>query len=184
MKPQYQPIEEKMNKTVAALSSNYASIRASRANTALLDKIFIDYYGTSTPLNQLAGISVQEAKIIVIQPYDASILKNIEKAIQVSDIGINPQNDGKVIRLSFPPLTEERRKDLCKDVHKLCEDGKVAIRSIRRDALEEFKAQKKKSEITEDDLKTAEKDVQELTNKFCKKLDELAAEKEKEILSV
>lgn len=184
MKPQYQPIEEKMNKTVAALSSNYASIRASRANTALLDKIFVDYYGTSTPLNQLAGISVQEAKIIVIQPYDASILKNIEKAIQVSDIGINPQNDGKVIRLSFPPLTEERRKDLCKDVHKLCEDGKVAIRSIRRDALEEFKAQKKKSEITEDDLKTAEKDVQELTNKFCKKLDELAAEKEKEILSV
>lgn len=184
MKPQYKAIEEKMNKTKQALQSNFASIRASTANVSVLDRIAVDYWGVKTPINQVANISVQEGKTLIIQPYDGSLLKPIEKAIQISDLGINPQNDGRVIRLAFPPLTEERRRDLVKDIKKMCEDSKVAIRSIRRDALEEFKAQKKKSEITEDDLKTAEKDIQDLTDQFCKDLDGLSAAKEKEILSV
>ena len=184
MKPQYKEIEEKMNKTVHALQSDYATIRASTANASVLNRVSVDYWGVETPINQVANISIQEGKTLVIQPYDGSLLKPIEKAIQVSDIGINPQNDGRVLRLAFPPLTEERRKDLVKEVRKMCEASKVAIRSIRRDAIEEFKAQKKASQITEDDLKNAEKDVQDLTDKFCKELDGMANEKEKEILAV
>ena len=184
MKPQYQETNTKMEKTRQALINDYAAIRASTANVSVLDRISVDYWGVKTPLNQVATISVQEGKILVIQPYDSSLLKTIEKAIQVSDLGINPQNDGRMIRLAFPPLTEDRRKEIVKDVRKMCEAAKVAIRSIRRDALEGFKAQKKKSEITEDDLKNAEKDIQDMTDKFCKELDTLSAAKEKEILTV
>ena len=184
MKPQYKAIEEKMTKTKQALQSNFASIRASTASVSVLDRIAVDYWGVKTPVNQVANISVQEGKTLIIQPYDGSLLKPIEKAIQISDLGINPQNDGRVIRLAFPPLTEERRRDLVKDIKKMCEESKVAIRSIRRDALEEFKAQKKKSEITEDDLKTAEKDIQDLTDKYIKKIDEACAKKEKELMAI
>ena len=181
---QNKDIQTKMEKTRNALQSDFAAIRASSANAAVLDRISVEYWGVKTPLNQVATISVQEGKILVIQPYDASLLKTIEKAIQVSDLGINPQNDGRIIRLAFPPLTEERRKDIVKDIRKMCEASKVAIRSIRRDAIETYKNMKKKSEITEDDLKIAEKDIQDLTDKFCKEIDALSAAKEKEILSV
>jgi ribosome recycling factor len=184
MKTQYKEIEEKMKKTVSALEHEFAGIRAGRANAAVLDKISVDYYGTKTPVNQLASISSPEARILVIQPYDASILKGIEKAIQTSDLGINPQNDGKLLRLTFPPLTEERRKDIVKSIHKLAEDSKVAIRTIRRDSLEKYKEQKKKSIITEDDLKDAEKDIQDATDKVCKEIDALSAKKEKEIMEL
>lgn len=177
-------MEAKMTKTVDALQNEYASIRAGKANSGVLDKISVEYYGTMTPVNQVATISTTDARTLVIQPYDSTLLKGIEKAIQVSDIGINPQNDGKVIRLTFPPLTEERRKELGKQVYKMAEESKVAIRSIRRDTLEMRKAQKKKSEITEDDLKASEKDVQASTDKFCKKLDDMATAKEKEIMSL
>lgn len=176
--------EEKMKKTIASLSNEYASIRAGRANPAVLDKVRVDYYGTPTPINQVAAISVSEARILVIQPWDISIIRAIEKAIQISDIGINPQNDGKVIRISFPPLTEERRKELSKSVHKYAEDAKVAIRSIRRDALDAFKARKKKSEMTEDDLKDAEKEMQNLTDKYCKDIDTVRDKKVREILEI
>lgn len=184
MKEQYKEISAKMEKTVAALDNEFKSIRAGRANASVLDKIYVDYYGASTPVNQLASISSPEARQLVIQPYDGSILKNIEKAIQVSDIGINPQNDGKSLRLIFPPLTEERRRDLVKDIKKLGEDSKVSIRSIRRDALEKFKADKKSGAITEDDLKAAEKDIQDLTDKFCKTIDGNVSAKEKEIIEL
>lgn len=181
---QCKEFEEKMKKTTASLINEYVSIRAGRANPAVLDKVRVDYYGTPTPVNQVAAISVSEARILVIQPWDISLLKAIEKAIQATDIGINPQNDGKVIRIVFPPLTEERRKELSKSVHKYAEDAKVAIRSIRRDALDAFKAKKKKSEITEDDLKDAEKEMQNLTDKFCKDIDILRDKKVKEILEI
>lgn len=184
MKPQYKEIEAKFDKTIAALENEYSSIRAGRANTAVLDKISVDYYGSPTKVNQLASLSIQEARILVVQPYDSSILKEIEKAILASDIGINPQNDGKVLRLAFPPLTEERRKDLCKQIQKEAENSKVAVRAIRRDALEVFKAQKKKSEITEDDLKIAEKDITELVDKMIKEVEKVVEAKEKEILEV
>ncbi len=184
MKPQYKEIETKFDKTIAALEYEYSSIRAGRANTAVLDKLSVDYYGSPTKVNQLASLSVQEARILVVQPYDSSVLKDIERAILASDIGINPQNDGKVIRLTFPPLTEERRKDLCKQIQKEAENAKVAIRSIRRDALEVFKAQKKKSEITEDDLKICEKDIQDATDKYCKDIDNIAKKKEAEIMEI
>jgi len=173
-----------MDKSINALGKEYAAIRAGRANPAVLDKVTVDYYGTPSPINQLASISVSEARILVIQPYDASILKGIEKAIQASDIGINPNNDGRVIRITFPPLTEERRREIVKTVSKLAEDAKVAVRSIRRDSIEKFKAMKKASEITEDDLKNCEKDVQDLTDKACKEIDDLAKIKEKEILEI
>ncbi|CDZ24757.1 Ribosome-recycling factor [[Clostridium] cellulosi] len=176
--------EEKMKKTVAALAKEYGTIRAGRANPAILDKIRVDYYGTPTPINQIAAISVVEARILQIQPWDASATKNIEKAILASDLGINPQNDGKIIRIAFPPLSEERRKELVKTVHKYAEESKIAIRSIRRDALNDFKAQKKKSLITEDDLKDAEKEMQKLTDKYCKEIDEMSAQKEKEIMEI
>jgi len=184
MKPQYKEIEEKFNKAISALEYEYASIRAGRANAGVLDKISVDYYGTPTKIASLASISVQEARILVIQPYDASVLKKIEKEILASDIGINPQNDGKVIRMTFPPLTEERRKDICKQISKTAEDSKVAVRNIRRDALEVYKAQKKKSEITEDDMKNIEKDIQDATDKYIKDIEAIAKKKEAEIMEV
>ncbi|MBQ3045010.1 MAG: ribosome recycling factor [Clostridia bacterium] len=176
--------EEKMGKTVSVLNADYAAIRAGRANAAVLDKIRVDYYGTPTPINQMAAISVAEARILIIQPWDSSTLSPIEKAIQTSDIGINPQNDGKVIRLTFPQLTEERRKELGKEVKKTAEDSRVAIRSIRRDCIDKVKKMEKASEITEDDLKIAEKKLQDITDKYIKEIDKLAAAKEKEIMAI
>ena len=184
MKEQYRPFDEKMTKSINVLAGEFASIRAGRANPAVLDKLFVDYYGTPTPINQMAAVSVSEARVLVIQPWDRSTLKDIEKAILTSDIGINPNNDGTVIRLNFPPITEDRRKEICKDIRKLGEDTKVAIRSIRRDALEKFKAEKKNGTLTEDDLKAAEKDVQDMTDKYCKTIDTMVADKEKEIMSI
>ncbi len=176
--------EEKMKKTISALESELASIRAGRANPHVLDKIMVDYYGTPTSLNQIGNITVPEARLIQIQPWEASMLKPIEKAIQSSDIGINPSNDGKVIRLLFPELTEERRKDLAKDVKKKGEDSKVAIRNIRRDAMDYFKKIQKKSEITEDDLKETEDKIQKATDKFIKDIDKIIEAKTKDIMSV
>ena len=184
MQTVYAYAEEKMGKTVSVLNSDYAAIRAGRANAAVLDKIRVNYYGTPTPINQMAAISVAEARILIIQPWDSSTLSPIEKAIQTSDIGINPQNDGKVIRLTFPQLTEERRKDLCKEVKKTAEDSRVAIRSIRRDCIDKVKKMEKASEITEDDLKVAEKKLQDITDKFIKEIDKLADTKEKEIMAI
>ena len=177
-------VEEKMGKTVSVLSAEFASIRAGRANSAVLDKIKVDYYGTPTPINQMAAVSVAEARILTIQPWDVSTLHPIEKAIQASDIGINPQNDGRIICLVFPQLTEERRKELCKDVKKLAEDSRIAVRSIRRDGIDKVKKMEKASEITEDDLKIAEKKLQDLTDKYIKDIDKLADEKEKEIMAI
>lgn len=175
---------DKMEKTIHVMENEFAAIRAGRANPAVLDKIMVDYYGTPTQIQAMAAISVSEARILVIQPWDKSTLKPIEKAIQASDLGINPTNDGSVIRIVFPPLTEERRKDLCKQIRKLGEDSKVAIRSIRRDANDKFKAMKKSSEVSEDEVKDLEDEVQKMTDKFCKRIDELAAKKEKEILEI
>ena len=177
-------VEEKMGKTVSVLSAEFASIRAGRANSAVLDKIKVDYCGPPTPINQMAAVSVAEARILTIQPWDVSTLHTIEKAIQASDIGINPQNDGRIIRLVFPQLTEERRKELCKDVKKLAEDSRIAVRSIRRDGIDKVKKMEKASEITEDDLKIAEKKLQDLTDKYIKDIDKLADEKEKEIMAI
>ncbi len=176
--------EEKMNKTVAVLERDYKAVRAGRANASVLDRITVDYYGVPTPIQQMAAVSIPEARILMIQPWDATTIKEIEKAILLSDIGINPQNDGRVIRLSFPPLTEERRKEIVKDVKKLAEDNKVAIRNTRRDALEKLKGLKKANSITEDDQANGEKKIQNLTDKFCKEIDELASVKEKEILEI
>ena len=184
MKELLQITEEKMNKTVSVLERDYKSIRAGRANASVLDRITVDYYGTPTPIQQMAAVSVPEARILLIQPWDASTIKDIEKAILTSDIGINPQNDGRVIRLSFPPLTEERRREIVKDVHKAAEDSKVAIRNLRRDAIEKLKGMKKDSKITEDDMNDGEKKIQNLTDKFCKEIDGLAAAKEKEIMEI
>ena len=176
--------EEKMQKTVKLLSQEYSELRAGRANANVLDKIRVDYYGTPTPINQMAAVSVSEARILTIQPWDKSTIQAIEKAIQASDIGINPQNDGVVIRLIFPQLTEERRKELSKDVRNMAESSRVAIRSIRRDAIEKAKKMEKASEITEDDLEDAEKDIQDLTDKYIKEIDNAAKEKETEIMTV
>lgn len=176
--------EEKMNKSINSLLGEYAAIRAGRANPAILDKVMVEYYGTPTPVNQMAAVSVPDARTLMIQPWDKSTLKDIERAILTSDIGINPQNDGSVIRLVFPPLTEERRKEIGKNIFKLAEDCKVAIRSIRRDAMDKLKDMKKKSEITEDDLKNGEKKMQDLTDKFCKEIDGIADKKEKEIMEL
>ncbi|MBQ3915758.1 MAG: ribosome recycling factor [Ruminococcus sp.] len=184
MKATINGAKEKMNKSLAALDREFAAIRAGRANPAVLDKVMVDYYGAPTPVNQMAAISVSEARILVIQPWDKSSLKLIEKAIQASDIGINPTNDGNVIRLAFPQLTEDRRKELCKSIKKLGEDCKVAIRSIRRDTMDKLKAMKKNSEITEDDLKEAEKKVQDITDGCCADADKAVAAKEKEIMTV
>lgn len=180
----YQIYEEKMQKTITAFQNEMNSIRAGRANPAVLDRVSVDYYGTPTPIAQVGSISVPEPHMIMIQPWDASIVKEVEKAIIKSEIGITPNSDGKVIRLAFPPLTEERRKELVKTVSKKTEDSKVAVRNVRRDALDDFKNKKKNSEITEDDLKGAEKDIQDLTDRYCKELDRLSAAKEKEIMEI
>lgn len=176
--------DSKMQKTIEVVISDFASVRAGRANAAVLDKITVDYYGTPTPINQVAAVSSPDPRSLMIQPWDNSLLKVIEKAIQVSDLGINPQNDGKVIRLIFPQLTEERRKDLTKQVKKYAENGKIAVRNIRRDAMEKLKAAEKKGDMTEDDRKDCEKELQDLTDKYCKHLDEISAKKDKELMAV
>lgn len=180
----YQEFSNKMEKTLEVLASEFGAVRAGRANAQVLDRISVEYYGVDTPIGQVGSISSPDPRTLVIQPWDGSILKAIEKAIQTSDLGINPQNDGRVIRLSFPQLTEERRKDLTKQVKKYAEDAKVAIRNVRRDAVEFVKNQKKKSEITEDDQKEAEKDIQDMTDKYIKKIDEMSAKKEKELMEI
>lgn len=184
MKTVFSYADEKMTKTISALNNEYASIRAGRASAAVLDKIRVDYYGTPTPVNQLAAISVAEARILTIQPWDKSVLGAIEKAIQASDIGINPQNDGTVIRLTFPPLTEDRRKEIVKTIRATSEDSKVAIRSIRRDCMDKLKKMEKASEITEDDLKDGEKQIQDKTDKYIKEIESISADKEKEVMEI
>lgn len=184
MKEMYQEYDVKMQKTIDVVTSDFAGVRAGRANAAVLDKITVEYYGTETPIHQVASISTPDARTLVIQPWDGTLLKAVEKALLTSELGINPQNDGKVIRLVFPQLTEERRKELTKQVKKYGEGGKVAIRNIRRDAMEKFKAMKKKSEITEDDLKELEDELQKLTDKRCKEIDDLTAKKEAELMAV
>ena len=181
---EFNEFEERMEKTISVFEENLSEIRAGRANPAILNKVMIDYYGTPTPINQVAGISVPEARMIVIQPWDASILKDIEKEILKSDIGINPNNDGKVIRLAFPELNEERRKEIVKDIRKMAEEAKVAIRSIRRDGIDEAKTMQKNSEISEDDLKVAEEKIQKLTDKYVENIDKILETKEKEVMSI
>ncbi len=176
--------ETRMKKSISVLSKDYAAIRAGRANPAVLNKIKVDYYGVPTPINQLAAVSVSEARILTIQPWDISSCKAIEKAIETSDLGINPQSDGKVIRLIFPSLSEERRRELVKEVNKMAEECKVAIRSIRRDAMDKLKASKKDAEIAEDDFKKLEKDTQNLTDKYCKETDTVCEDKKKEIMEI
>lgn len=180
----YPEWEAKMSKRVDAYHSELKTIRAGRANASVLDKVAVEYYGTMTPVAQVGSISSPEPKQLVISPWDTTLLKGIEKAILASDIGIAPQNDGKVIRLNFPPLTEERRKELVKQVKKYAEEAKVQVRNVRRDAMDSFKAQKKSGEVTEDDLKGIEKDIQKLTDKFIKEVDDIAAAKEKEIMEI
>lgn len=184
MSPEIKNYDEKMLKTIEVVKANFASVRAGRANAGVLDRITVEYYGTPTPLNQVAAVSSPDPRTLVIQPWDGSLLKAIEKAIQTSDLGINPQNDGRVLRLAFPQLTEERRKELTKLVRKTSEESKVAIRSIRRDAVDQVKKLKKNSEITEDDQKKAEEDIQKLTDAAIKDIDKIDAEKEKEIMEV
>ena len=176
--------DAKMQKTVDVVVSDFASVRAGRANAGVLDRITVEYYGTETPIHQVASISTPDPRTLVIQPWDGTLLKGIEKAIMVSELGINPQNDGKVIRLTFPQLTEERRKELTKQVKKYGENGKVAIRNIRRDAMTKIQAMEKKSEITEDDMKDLEKELQKVTDKRIKEIDELTAAKEAELMAV
>ena len=184
MKTELKSYEERMRKSIVSVAADFAAVRAGRANAAVLDRIMVDYYGTATPIQQIASISSPDPRTLAIQPWDSAAVKLICKAIQESDLGINPQNDGRVIRLAFPQLTEERRKELVKQIAKYAEGGKVAIRNIRRDAVEDFKAQKKASEITEDDMKIAEKEIQKLTDDMCKEIDELQAKKEKELMAV
>ena len=180
----YTNIKEKMEKSINVYNEKLSEVRAGRANPAILNKVKIDYYGTPTPINQVAGVSVPEARLIVIQPWDASVLKDIEKAILAADIGINPNNDGKVIRLAFPELTEERRKELVKDIKKMAEETKIAIRAIRRDGIEEAKAEQKEGNMTEDELKQAENEIQKLTDKSVEEIDKILGNKEKEVMSV
>ena len=184
MSPELTSYEERMLKTIEVVKSNFAAVRAGRANAGVLDRITVEYYGAPTPLNQVANIGSPDPRTLTIQPYDMSLLKAIEKAIQTSDLGINPQNDGRVIRLSFPQLTEERRKELTKQVRKYGEEGKVALRNIRRDAMDDIKKKTKKSELTEDDQKKLEKELQDMTDKRCKDIDDLTAKKEKELMAV
>ena len=180
----YTNLKEKMEKSISVYSEKLSEVRAGRANPAILNKVKIDYYGTPTPINQVAGVSVPEARLIVIQPWDASILKEIEKAILASDIGINPNNDGKVIRLAFPELNEERRKEIVKDIKKMAEEAKVAVRSIRRDGIDKAKELQKESTITEDELKKAEEQIQKMTDKKIDEIDVILDKKEKEIMSI
>ena len=184
MKEQVKLFEGKMQKRVDSLNSELSAIRAGRANPAVLDKVMVDYYGTPTPVQQVGAVSVQEGKILVIQPWDKSLIKAIDKAIQVSDIGINPTNDGNVIRLAFPPLTEERRREIGKQAHKYGEEAKVSVRNVRRDANDKLKEMKKSSEITEDEQKQGEEQIQKLTDKYCKEIDNLVAAKQKEIMEL
>ena len=184
MSVDFKEYTRKMEKTLDVLQDNFGAVRAGRANAKVLDRITVEYYGVDTPLAQVGTISSPDARTLVIQPWDTKLLKEIQKAIQVSDLGINPQNDGRVIRLVFPQLTEERRKDLTKQVRKYAEEAKVAMRNIRRDAMDDFKKKKKASEITEDDLKELEKELQDLTDKRCKDIDELTAKKEQELMAV
>lgn len=184
MKEVFANANERMQKTVNALEKEYGAIRAGRANPAVLDKIAVDYYGTATPVPQLASVSVSEARVLVIQPWDTTLLSAVEKAIQASDIGINPQNDGRVIRLTFPPLTEDRRREIVKDIKKYEEEAKVAIRAVRRDCIERLKTMKKASEITEDDLKDGEDELQKITDKFVKLIGDVSVHKEKEIMEI
>ena len=180
----YTEIKEKMNKTISVFSENLAEVRAGRANPAILNKIMVSYYGVPTPISQVAGISVSEARLIVIQPWDTSILKEIEKEILKSDIGINPNNDGKVIRLAFPELNEERRKEIVKEIRKMAEDAKIGIRNIRRDAIELARRQQKESGMTEDELKVAEDEIQKLTDKSVSEIDSILSNKETEVMSI
>ena len=179
----YTNIKEKMEKTISVFSEKLSEVRAGRANPAILNKVKIDYYGTPTPINQVAGISVPEARLIVIQPWDISVLKEIEKAILTSDIGINPNNDGKVIRLAFPELNEERRKELVKEIKKMAEEAKVAVRA-RRDGIENAKSEQKEGNITEDELKQAEVEIQKITDAKVEEIDKILADKEKEIMTI
>ena len=180
----YTNLKQRMEKSIGAFQEKLSEIRAGRANPAILNKIKVDYYGVPTPINQMAGISVPEARLIVIQPWDMSVLKDIEKAILTSDIGINPNNDGKVIRLAFPELNEERRKELVKEIRKMAEEAKVAIRAIRREGIDNAKAEQKEGNITEDELKQAENDIQKLTDKNIEEIDKILENKEKEVMSV
>ena len=184
MREIHKPYDEKMKKTIEVVKSDFGSVRAGRANAAVLDRITVTYYGTPTPLQQVASISTPDPRTLAIQPWDSSLLREIEKAIQSSDLGINPQNDGRIIRLSFPQLTEERRKELTKQVRKYGENGKVAIRNIRRDAIEKYKDMKKKSELTEDVYLECEEEMQKMTDQYCKEIDKLTEEKEKELMAV
>lgn len=184
MQTQLKKAEEYMNRRIDHMQKEFSAIRAGRANPAVLDKVKVDYYGAPTPVNQLAAVSVTEARTLTIQPWDVSVLRDIEKAIQTSDIGINPQNDGKVIRLVFPPLTEDRRKEIVKDIQKIAEDTKVQLRNVRREAIDKLKSMKKAGELTEDDLKQGEKKAQDLTDKFVKNVDVLSAAKQKEIMEM
>ncbi|MEE0059859.1 MAG: ribosome recycling factor [Acutalibacteraceae bacterium] len=184
MKTVLKKAEERMNKRINHLNDEFAAIRAGRANPAVLDRVVVDYYGAPTPINQLAAVSVTEARTLMVQPWDASVLTQIERAIQMSDIGINPQNDGKALRMVFPPLTEERRKEIVKEIKELAEETKVGVRNVRRDTVDKFKKMKKDGEITEDDLKQAEKKTQDLTDKFVKEIDTLTEKKQKEIMSI
>lgn len=179
-----QELEGRMLKSIDVFSQNLSEVRAGRANPAILNKISVEYYGVPTPINQVAGISVPEARTIVIQPWDASVLKAIEKAILASDIGLNPNNDGKLIRLNFPELTADRRKELAKDIRKMAEEAKVSIRSIRRDGMDEVKEEQKKSEITEDQKADFEDKIQKLTDKYVAEIDKLLENKEKEIMTI
>lgn len=184
MKEIFSDCERRMSKVVSILEKEFSTIRAGRANPSVLDKIQVDYYGTPSPINQMAVVSVTEARTLLIQPWDVSTVKPIEKAILASDIGINPQSDGKIIRLTFPPLTEERRKEIVKSIGKYAEDAKVSVRNVRRDGIDKLKSLKKESVISEDELRDAEKRMQELTDKYCKSIDEVAQVKEKEILEI
>ena len=184
LKDEYKVYEEKMKKSIESVANDFAAVRAGRANASVLNRIHVDYYGTPTPIQQIASVGSPDPRTLVITPWDASALKAIEKAILESDLGINPQNDGKAIRLSFPQLTEERRKDLVKQIRKYTEGGKVAVRNIRRDAMDKAKVMKKAGELTEDSQKTMEEDVQKLTDKYIKNIDAAVEEKQKEIMSV
>lgn len=184
MSGNYDIYSQKMSKVIDSLGHEFASIRAGRANPAILDKVNVDYYGAPTPVNQMAAISVSEARNLLITPWDKGVMNDIYKAILAADLGINPTNDGNVIRMSFPPLTEERRRDLTKTISKFGEEAKVSVRNVRRDAIDDYKKMKKASEITEDDLKSAEKDIQALTDKFCKEIDGVVKAKEAEIMEL
>ena len=184
MSVDFKEFGRRMDKTLEHLEEDFGAVRAGRANAKVLDRITVQYYGSETPLNGVATISTPDARTLVIQPWDNKLVKDIQKAIQVSDLGINPQNDGKVIRLVFPQLTEERRKDLAKQVKKYAEDAKVAMRNIRRDGMDYVKKLKKNSEITEDDQKKAEKDLQDLLDKYIKNVDTVLAAKEKELMAI